>query len=98
MAIQPPTPLLSSPGPAYDNADFGEALVLAHGNATHVPNADIPIYDPDTFYSMHTGKERTSCSATARCISSPAASIPITYQVPLHHSAAAKCPPIGERR
>lgn len=43
------------PGPAYDNADWGEALVLAHGNATHVPSADFPIYDPDTFYSMHAG-------------------------------------------
>ena len=44
-----------SPGPAYDNADFGEALVLAHGNATHVPSADFPFFDPDTFYSMHAG-------------------------------------------
>src|SRR5207302_6182460 len=43
-------------GSAYDNADFGEALVLAHGNATHLPSADFPIYDPDTFYSMHAGK------------------------------------------
>jgi prepilin-type N-terminal cleavage/methylation domain-containing protein len=53
MAGQPP--LSSPPGPAYDNADFGEAFVLSHGNATHVPSADIPIFDPDTFYSMHTG-------------------------------------------
>jgi prepilin-type N-terminal cleavage/methylation domain-containing protein/prepilin-type processing-associated H-X9-DG protein len=44
------------PGPAYDNADFGEALIFAHTNATHLPNADFPIYDPDTFYSMHTGQ------------------------------------------
>jgi prepilin-type N-terminal cleavage/methylation domain-containing protein/prepilin-type processing-associated H-X9-DG protein len=44
------------PGPAYDNADFGEALVLAHCNATHLPSADFPIYDPDTFYSMHAGR------------------------------------------
>ncbi len=42
-------------GTAYDNADWGEALVLGHGNRTHVPNADNPFYDPDTFYSMHTG-------------------------------------------
>ena len=42
------------PGPAYDNADYNEALVLAHGNATHTPSADFPIFDPDTFYSMHT--------------------------------------------
>jgi len=47
-------PYSPPPGPAYDNADFGEALVLAHGNATHVPSADLPIFDPDTFYSMHT--------------------------------------------
>ena len=56
MATQPPTPYSPPPGPAYDNADFGEALVLAHGNATHLPSADFPIYDPDTFYSMHTGR------------------------------------------
>jgi prepilin-type N-terminal cleavage/methylation domain-containing protein/prepilin-type processing-associated H-X9-DG protein len=49
-------PYSPPPGPAYDNADFGEALVLAHCNATHVPSADFPIYDPDVFYSMHTGK------------------------------------------
>ncbi len=42
-------------GSAYDNADFGEALVFAHANATHLPNADQPFYDPDTFYSMHSG-------------------------------------------
>jgi prepilin-type N-terminal cleavage/methylation domain-containing protein/prepilin-type processing-associated H-X9-DG protein len=53
MANQPPTPYAPPPGPAYDNADFDEALVLSHGNATHVPSADFPIYDPDTFYSMH---------------------------------------------
>jgi prepilin-type processing-associated H-X9-DG protein len=41
-------------GSAYDNADFGEALVLAHCNATHLPSADNPFFDPDTFYSMHT--------------------------------------------
>jgi prepilin-type N-terminal cleavage/methylation domain-containing protein/prepilin-type processing-associated H-X9-DG protein len=56
MASQPPAPYSPPPGPAYDNADYGEALVLAHGNATHVPSADFPIYDPDTFYSMHAGK------------------------------------------
>ena len=55
MANQPPTPYVPPPGPPYDNADFGEALVLAHGNATHLPNADFPIYDPDTFYSLHPG-------------------------------------------
>jgi prepilin-type processing-associated H-X9-DG protein len=55
MASQPPAPYVPPPGPAYDNADFGEALVLAHCNATHLPNADFPIYDPDTFYSMHPG-------------------------------------------
>jgi prepilin-type N-terminal cleavage/methylation domain-containing protein/prepilin-type processing-associated H-X9-DG protein len=56
MATQPPTPYSPPPGPAYDNADFGEALVLAHCNATHLPSADFPIFDPDTFYSTHTGR------------------------------------------
>ena len=56
MATQPPSPYVPPPGPAYDNADFGEALVLAHCNATHLPSADFPIFDPDTFYSMHTGQ------------------------------------------
>src|SRR5262249_46483731 len=40
MATQPPSIYSPPPGPAYDNADFNEALVLAHGNATHLPNAD----------------------------------------------------------
>jgi prepilin-type N-terminal cleavage/methylation domain-containing protein len=56
MATQPPSPYSPPPGPAYDNADFGEALVLAHCNGTHLPSADFPIFDPDTFYSMHAGK------------------------------------------
>jgi prepilin-type N-terminal cleavage/methylation domain-containing protein/prepilin-type processing-associated H-X9-DG protein len=56
MSTQPWTaPYTPPPGPPYDNADFGEALVLAHGNFTHLPNADNPFYDPDTFWSMHTG-------------------------------------------
>ena len=55
MATQPPSPYAPPPGPPYDNADFDEALVLGHGNATHLPSADFPIFDPDTFYSMHTG-------------------------------------------
>ena len=42
-------------GTAYDNADFDEALCLAHGNATHKPNSDNPIFDPDTFWSLHPG-------------------------------------------
>jgi prepilin-type N-terminal cleavage/methylation domain-containing protein/prepilin-type processing-associated H-X9-DG protein len=54
MATQPYTqPYTPPPGPPYDNADFGEALILAHGNATHLPSADFPVFDPDTFYSMH---------------------------------------------
>jgi prepilin-type N-terminal cleavage/methylation domain-containing protein/prepilin-type processing-associated H-X9-DG protein len=57
MATQPFTsPYTPPPGPAYDNADFGEALVLAHGNGTHLPSADYPIFDPDVFYSMHAGQ------------------------------------------
>ena len=55
MATQPPAPYSPPPSPAYDNADYDEALILAHGNATHAPSADFPIFDPDTFYSMHTG-------------------------------------------
>jgi prepilin-type N-terminal cleavage/methylation domain-containing protein/prepilin-type processing-associated H-X9-DG protein len=55
MAMLPPSPYSAPPGPPYDNADFGEALILAHCNATHLPNADFPIYDPDTFYSYHMG-------------------------------------------
>ncbi len=55
----PYTPPGSAPnsgnGTAYDSADYDEALVLAHGNATHVPCADQPFWDPDTFYSLHTG-------------------------------------------
>ncbi|HTU25289.1 MAG TPA: DUF1559 domain-containing protein [Pirellulales bacterium] len=50
----PPDP--SNLDPAYLQADYGEALVLGHGNATHVPCADSPWYDPDTMYSMHAGK------------------------------------------
>lgn len=61
MATQPytvpNTPPFQAPsgpnGSAYDNADYGEALVFAHCNGTHLPSADNPIYDPDTFYSMH---------------------------------------------
>jgi prepilin-type N-terminal cleavage/methylation domain-containing protein/prepilin-type processing-associated H-X9-DG protein len=56
MATQPPSTYSPPPGPAYDNADFGEALVLAHTNSTHLPSADFPIYDPDTFFSMHAGR------------------------------------------
>jgi prepilin-type N-terminal cleavage/methylation domain-containing protein/prepilin-type processing-associated H-X9-DG protein len=56
MATQPWTPPYTPPpGPPYDNADYDEALVLAHCNATHLPSADNPIYDPDTFWSLHTG-------------------------------------------
>ncbi len=42
-------------GTAYDNADFDEALCLGHGNATHKPNSDNPVFDPDVFWSMHPG-------------------------------------------
>jgi prepilin-type processing-associated H-X9-DG protein len=55
MAVQPPSPYSLPPGPPYDNADFGEALILSHCNATHLPNADFPIFDPDVYYSFHTG-------------------------------------------
>lgn len=63
MATQPWTVPYTPPsqaadtgnGTAYDNADYNETLVLAHGNATHGPNADNPFWDPDTFWSMHPG-------------------------------------------
>lgn len=63
MATQPWTAPYTTPaaapntgnGTAYDNADYAEALILAHGNATHLPNVDFPIYDPDVFWSMHPG-------------------------------------------
>ncbi len=51
---QPPSPYTPPPGAPYDNADYAEAFVLAHGNVTHLPSADDPIFDPDTFYSRHT--------------------------------------------
>lgn len=55
----PWTPPASAPntgnGTAYDNADYNEALVLSHGNASHLPNADNPFFDPDTFWSLHLG-------------------------------------------
>jgi prepilin-type N-terminal cleavage/methylation domain-containing protein/prepilin-type processing-associated H-X9-DG protein len=54
-AVQPPQPFSLPPGPAYDNADFGEAFILAHCNANHLPNSDFPIYDPDTYHSFHSG-------------------------------------------
>ena len=49
------SPYSPPPGPAFDNGDWGEALIFAHCNATHLPNADFPIYDPDVFYSRHIG-------------------------------------------
>ncbi|HEY2783687.1 MAG TPA: DUF1559 domain-containing protein [Fimbriiglobus sp.] len=55
-AVQPPAPYSPPPGLPYDYSDFGEALVLAHCNTTHLPSADYPIFDPDTFYSAHTGR------------------------------------------
>ena len=60
-------------GTAYDQADFDEALCLGHGNATHKPNSDNPVFDPDVFWAC-TQVDAISCSATARCISSRAAS------------------------
>jgi hypothetical protein len=56
MATTPFTsPYSPPPGPAYDNADFGEAFVFSHTNATHLPSADFPVFDPDTYYSYHIG-------------------------------------------
>jgi prepilin-type N-terminal cleavage/methylation domain-containing protein len=52
-------PALMAPGPApndpFGQAETAQALVLSHGNRTHLPNADNPIWDADTFYSFHLG-------------------------------------------
>jgi prepilin-type N-terminal cleavage/methylation domain-containing protein/prepilin-type processing-associated H-X9-DG protein len=59
-ATAPNTPPAQAPsgpsGSAYDNADYGEAWIFAHTNATHLPSADFPVFDPDTFYSYHAGR------------------------------------------
>jgi prepilin-type N-terminal cleavage/methylation domain-containing protein/prepilin-type processing-associated H-X9-DG protein len=47
-------PALEAPDP-IDQAETAQALVLSHGNRTHVPSADQPAWDADTFYSKHTG-------------------------------------------
>jgi prepilin-type N-terminal cleavage/methylation domain-containing protein/prepilin-type processing-associated H-X9-DG protein len=52
-------PALMAPGPSpndpFTQAETAQALILAHGNRTHVPSADMPIWDADVFYSRHTG-------------------------------------------
>jgi prepilin-type N-terminal cleavage/methylation domain-containing protein/prepilin-type processing-associated H-X9-DG protein len=75
-----PGPPPGDPGPAYDNADYDEALCLAHGNQTHLPSVDSPIFDPDTFYSMHVGKGANFafCDGSVHWLSSTIT--PITYQ------------------
>jgi prepilin-type N-terminal cleavage/methylation domain-containing protein/prepilin-type processing-associated H-X9-DG protein len=80
----PNTPPQSAPtgpnGSAYDNADFGESLVLAHGNATHLPSADNPFFDPDTFYSMHTGQGANFLFADGSVHFLTSGINPLTYQ------------------
>jgi prepilin-type N-terminal cleavage/methylation domain-containing protein/prepilin-type processing-associated H-X9-DG protein len=53
-------PALQAPGPPpndpFTTAETAQALVVSHGNRDHVPSADSPIWDADTFYSNHTGK------------------------------------------
>jgi prepilin-type processing-associated H-X9-DG protein len=85
MADPPPfqySPPVPFPGdnPAYDNADYDEALCLAHANQTHVPSSDVPFFDPDTFYSMHTagGANFVFCDGSVHYISKSID--PATYQ------------------
>ena len=80
----PYTPPASAPntgnGTAYDNADYNEALVLGHGNLTHLPNADNPFFDPDTFWSMHiAGANFLFGDGSVHFLSSGIN--PVTYQV-----------------
>jgi prepilin-type N-terminal cleavage/methylation domain-containing protein/prepilin-type processing-associated H-X9-DG protein len=79
----PYTPQAQAPdtgnGTAYDNADYNEALVLGHGNLTHLPNADKPFFDPDVFWSMHpSGANFLFCDGSVHFLSS--AINPVTYQ------------------
>jgi prepilin-type N-terminal cleavage/methylation domain-containing protein/prepilin-type processing-associated H-X9-DG protein len=46
-------PALQSSDPV-GNGEYAAALVLAHGNRSHVPN-DPSLWDADVFYSRHTG-------------------------------------------
>ncbi len=52
-------PALEAPGPApndpYTQAEDSLALVLSHGNNTHLPSVDVPIWDADSFHSNHQG-------------------------------------------
>jgi prepilin-type N-terminal cleavage/methylation domain-containing protein len=52
-------PALMAPGPAPNDpvgqAETAQALVVSHGNRYHLPSADLPIWDADTFYSRHPG-------------------------------------------
>ncbi|HEY7424208.1 MAG TPA: DUF1559 domain-containing protein [Gemmataceae bacterium] len=48
-------PALMAPGPngPIDNAEAPPTLILSHGDKNHLPNADVPLWDADTFYSFH---------------------------------------------
>lgn len=94
MASPPPYQFSPPPGPAYDKADFNEALVLAQGNETHLPYADVPIFDPDTFYRFHAGGTNfLFCDGSVQFLSKSIN--PVTYRAP--STICGETPPTGNR-
>ena len=84
-------------GTAYDNADFDEALVLGHGNSTHLPNSDNPVLRPRHVLEHAPGRSEFPVRRRLGAFPHPAASTP----APINGSApspATKCcqPAVGE--